>query len=113
LRRLLREDAGLRERLMFQALRAAGRYLDEAARTVALSLERRVAHWITRCGETLASDIIPITHHDLAHTLGVRRSGVTVALHVLEGERLIRSSRARIEVIDGKGLAAFSRPQLS
>jgi CRP-like cAMP-binding protein len=113
LRRLLREDAGLRERLMFHALRAAGRYLDEAARTVALSLERRVAHWITRCGETLASDIIPITHHDLAHTLGVRRSGVTVALHVLEGERLIRSSRARIEVIDGKGLAAFSRPQLS
>lgn len=113
LRRLLREDGELRERLTHHALRAAARYLDEAARTVALSLERRVAHWITRCGETLASDIIPITHHDLAHTLGVRRSGVTVALHALEGERLIRSTRARIEVIDGKGLAAFSRPRLS
>jgi CRP-like cAMP-binding protein len=113
LRRLLREDGELRERLTHHALRAAARYLDEAARTVALSLERRVAHWITCCGETLASDIIPITHHDLAHTLGVRRSGVTVALHALEGERLIRSTRARIEVIDGKGLAAFSRPRLS
>jgi CRP-like cAMP-binding protein len=109
LRRLLREDGGLRARLMFHALRAAGRYLDEAARTVALSLERRVAHWINRCGETLASDIIPITHHDLAHTLGVRRSGVTVALHVIEGERLIRLSRARIQIIDSKGLAAFSQ----
>ena len=113
LRRLLREDRELRERLTHHALRAAAHYLDEAARTVALSLERRVAHWITRCGETLASDIIPITHHDLAHALGVRRSGVTVALHVLEGERLIRSKRAQIEVIDGSGLAAFSRPQLS
>lgn len=113
LRRLLREDGELRERLTHHALRAAARYLDEAARTVALSLERRVAHWITRCGETLATDIIPITHNDLAHTLGVRRSGVTVALHVLEGERLIRATRARIQVVDGKGLAAFSRPRIS
>ncbi|RYE34684.1 MAG: Crp/Fnr family transcriptional regulator [Hyphomicrobiales bacterium] len=113
LRRLLREDGELRERLTHHALRAAARYLEEAARTVALSLDRRVAHWINCCGETLASDIIPITHHDLAHTLGVRRSGVTVALHVLEGARLIRSTRARIEVIDGEGLAAFSRPPLS
>lgn len=113
LRRLLREDGALRERLTHHALRAAARYLDEAARTVSLSLERRVADWITRCGQTLASDIIPITHHDLAHALGVRRSGVTVALHVLEGEHLIRSKRARIEVIDGKGLAAFSRSRLS
>lgn len=113
LRRLLREDGELRERLTHHALRLAARYLDEAARTVALSLERRVAHWINRCGEALASDIIPITHHALAHTLGVRRSGVTVALHILEGQHLIRSARARIEVIDGEGLAAFSRPELS
>lgn len=110
LRRLLRDNGALRERLTHHALRAAGRYLDEAARAVALSLEQRVAHWITCCGETLASDIIPITHRALAHTLGVRRSGVTVALHVLEGERLIRSARARIEVLDCKGLAAFSHP---
>ncbi len=113
LRRLLRDDGVLRERLTQQALRAAARYLDEAACTVALSLERRVAHWITCCSETLASDVIPITHHDLARTLGVRRSGVTVALHVLEGARLIRSRRARIEVLDGKGLAAFSRSRPS
>jgi hypothetical protein len=38
-----------------------------------------------------------ITHPDLAHTQGVRQSGVTVALDVLEGERLIRAMRARIE----------------
>jgi CRP-like cAMP-binding protein len=109
LRRLLRNDGELKERLAHHALRATAHYLDEAARTVTLSLDQRVAHWINRCGETLASDVIPITHHDLAHALGVRRSGVTVALHILEGERLIRSERARIEVIDGAGLAAFSR----
>lgn len=111
LRRLLRDNGEFRERLVHHALRAAALYLDEAARTVALSLEQRVAHWITLCGKTLASDIIPITHRALAHTLGVRRSGVTVALHVLEGQHLIRSARARIEVIDGERLAAFSHPQ--
>lgn len=113
LRELMRKDQSLKARLSSYAMRAMAQYLDEAARAVALTLERRVAYWIGRYGETLASDIIPITHHDLAYALGVRRSGVTVALHVLEGQHLIRSRRARIEVIDGKGLAAFSRPQLS
>ena len=101
----------LDERLAARILRTAAHYLDEAACAVALSLEQRVAHWIIGCSESLASEIIPITHHDLARILGVRRSGVTVALHVLEGARLIHSRRARIEVLDGKGLAAFSRPQ--
>lgn len=110
LQRLLRGDPELRDRLSTYAMRATSQYLVEAVRAVALTLERRVAHWITCCGETLASDIIPITHNDLAYTLGVRRSGVTVALHILEGEHLIRSKRARIEVVDGKGLAAFSHP---
>ncbi len=66
---------------MHRALRPDASYLDDAAQTVALSLDRLVAYWIARCGAALASDDIPITHHDLAHTLGVRLSGVTVALH--------------------------------
>ena len=87
-------------------------YLDEGSCAVALSLESGA--W--RIGssaavEWLASDVIPITHHKLARIRGVRRSGVTVALHFLKGARLIYCRHARIEVLDGKGLAAFSRPQ--
>jgi hypothetical protein len=36
--------------------------------------------------------------------LGVRRAGVTVALHELEGKGLIRSLRGRIRIVDRLGL---------
>jgi hypothetical protein len=45
-----------------------------------------------------------ITHDFLAVLLGVQRPGVTVALHVLEGKRLIRSTRSHVEVLDRAGL---------
>lgn len=109
LSRLMRDDSQLKDRLSAYALRATCRFLDEAARAVALTLERRVARWIARCREAIGSDILPITHRELAASLGVRRSGVTVALHILEGERLIRSRRGRIEVISQAGLTAFSQ----
>lgn len=108
LRRLLRRDGRLRDRLSAYAMRTTCGYLDEAARTISQPLERRVAHWVARCGETLDSEIIAITHQDLAYSLGVRRSGVTVALHVLEGEQLIRSKRGRIEIVDRDRLAMLA-----
>lgn len=108
LRRLLRRDGQLRDRLCAYAMRSTCGYLDEAARTISQPLERRVAHWVARCRETLDSDVIAITHQDLAYSLGVRRSGVTVALHVLEGEQLIRSKRGRIEIVDRDRLAMLA-----
>lgn len=109
LREVVATDGKLRERLAVYALKATAQFLEEAAETVALTLERRVARWVARCGAILASDLIVVTHHDLSRALGVRRSGVTVALHVLEGERLIRSKRGRIEVLDRPGLLAFAQ----
>jgi CRP-like cAMP-binding protein len=107
LRRLVKDDPKLRERLSSYAMRSLSRYLGEAACAVSLSIERRVAQWIHRYREVLGSDSLPVTHQQVASALGVRRSGVTVALHVLEGEHLVRSRRARIEVLDPEGLLRF------
>ena len=109
LSQMMLSDDKLKERLAVYALKAAAHFLDEAAETVALTLERRVARWIARCQTILGTELITVTHQELSRALGVRRSGVTVALHVLEGEHLIRSKRGRIEVLDPVGLMAFGQ----
>ena len=48
----------------------------------------------------LDGDDLPLTHEFLSLMLGVRRSGVTEALHVLEGVKIVRTSRGRIHVLD-------------
>lgn len=108
LRPLMAEEPAFRERLSSYAMHAMGRYLSEAAGALALSLEQRVARWITLCRRALDDDSLPVTHDGIAEALGVRRSGVTVALHVLEGNRLIRARRGRIEVLDREGLRSFA-----
>lgn len=67
-------------------------------------IEERLARWILMAQDRQDGNEICLTHDFLALMLGVRRPGVTVALHVLEGQGLIRSVRGRILVIDREGL---------
>ncbi|WP_372520240.1 Crp/Fnr family transcriptional regulator [Limimaricola soesokkakensis] len=79
------------------------------ATTLAFShakLELRLARWILMCCDRLLGKSLSVTHEAIALMLGVRRAGVTVALHELESRGFIRSTRCLIEVRDGVGLAA-------
>ena len=67
-------------------------------------LEERLARWILMAHDRVDGSQVPLTHEFLALMLGVRRPGVTVALHILEGHGLIRSTRGTIEVLDRDGL---------
>ena len=64
----------------------------------------RLARWILMAQDRLGHANLPLTHEFLALMLGVRRPRVTDALHVLEGEGLIRASRGQIVVLDRKGV---------
>ena len=64
------------------------------------TVEERLARWLLMCHDRVDGDLIAITHEFLALMLGVRRTGVTVATHVLEGEHMIRASRGLIAVVD-------------
>jgi CRP-like cAMP-binding protein len=70
------------------------------------TLEERLARWLLMANDRLRGDEIPLTHEFLSLMLGVRRAGVTVALHYLERRALIRLSRKQIIITDRKGLEA-------
>jgi CRP-like cAMP-binding protein len=67
-------------------------------------LEERLARWILMAHDRVDGNEIHLTHEFLALMLGVRRPGVTVALHILEGNGLVRSTRGMVEVLDREGL---------
>jgi CRP-like cAMP-binding protein len=73
------------------------------------NVNERLARWILMSHDRLDGDDVPLTHEFLALMLGVRRAGVTVALHVLEGEHMIKSTRGRIRVVDRAKLEAVAQ----
>jgi hypothetical protein len=64
------------------------------------SIEERLARWLLMCLDRHADDHLELTHEFLSLMLGVRRAGVTTALHVLEGGLMIRATRGLIVVRD-------------
>jgi CRP-like cAMP-binding protein len=68
-------------------------------------LDERLARWLLMWDDRVQPDALAVTHEFLALLLGVRRQGVTVALHELEGKGLIRSTRGEVRILDREGLA--------
>ena len=67
-------------------------------------LDERLARWLLMWHDRIGNHEFETTHELLSLLLGVRRQGVTVALHELEGRGLIRSLRGRIRIVDRAGL---------
>ena len=67
-------------------------------------LEERLARWLLMCHDRVRDDRIRLTHEFLSVMLGVRRAGVTVGTHLLEGKGLIRAARGEITILDREGL---------
>lgn len=81
-----------------EAAIAAGRF----------TVNQRLARWILMGHDRVAGDRLTMTHDHLALMLGVRRSGVTDAIHVLEGQGMIQSSRAQILITDRSKLIGMA-----
>jgi CRP-like cAMP-binding protein len=68
------------------------------------TIQERLARWLLMCHDRLDGNDLPLTHEFLALMLGVRRSGVTEALHVLEGVKIVKTSRGRVQILDREKL---------
>ena len=64
------------------------------------TIEERLARWLLLTHDRLDGNDLPVTHEFLAIMLGVRRPGVTLATHMLEGAQVIRAKRGLITVTD-------------
>lgn len=67
-------------------------------------LEERLARWLLMCHDRIRNNEMELTHDFLSIMLGVRRAGVTVGTHHLEGKGLIRANRGQIIILDRAGL---------
>jgi len=67
-------------------------------------IHERLARGLLMWHDRVRDDQLSVTHDFLALLLGVQRPGVTVALHELEGEGLIRSTRNMVRILDRSGL---------
>jgi CRP-like cAMP-binding protein len=71
-------------------------------------LEERLARWLLMTHDRIDGSDVRLTHEFLAVMLGVRRPGVTLAIHILEGKGLIRAHRGQLVIMDREGLEAHA-----
>jgi CRP-like cAMP-binding protein len=90
---LLRYSQAHTVQIAFTAL-ANGRY----------TIDERLARWLLMCHDRVDGNVIHLTHEFLALMLGVRRAGVTTALQILEGAKVINATRGRLEILSREAL---------
>lgn len=89
-------------------LQYAHAFFNQVTQSVACShfhkLEQRACRWILMTHDRVQTDHFPLTQEFLAMMLGVRRTGVTQAAHILKKKKFITFSRGRMTILDRVGL---------
>ncbi|MDB5652280.1 MAG: Transcriptional regulator, Crp family [Hyphomicrobiales bacterium] len=72
------------------------------------TIEERLSRWILMRHDRAQCETFPIVHDFMAAMLAVRRSGVTSAIHTLEGYGAIKSTRGMITIRDRDKLLDYA-----
>jgi CRP-like cAMP-binding protein len=104
LRKAVDQSASLRQLLLRYIQVFAVQSAQTALANGQSKLDERLTRWLLMAHDRVGKAELPLTHELLSIMLGVRRAGVTQALHMLEGKGLIRARRGVITVVDRRGL---------
>src|SRR4051812_30037614 len=80
--------------------RSTCRWRTRLCRNGSYTIEERLARWLLMCHDRVDGDDLPLVHEFLSMMLGVRRSGVTIAVQTLEATGMIKATRGHINVRD-------------
>lgn len=72
-------------------------------------VNERLGRWLLMCHDRLRQNDMHLTHDYIALMLAVRRPSVTTSLHVLEGNRFIRSIRGLVTIKNRAALQEFAQ----
>jgi CRP-like cAMP-binding protein len=93
-------------------LRYAEAFLSQIAQTAACNathlVEERCARWLLATHDRVDGDKFPLTQEYLAFMLGVRRTGVSLAMHDLQAAGMVQYDRGEVEVLDRARLEGVS-----
>src|SRR3569833_1210107 len=96
------------ETLRALMLKSAQGFMIQPAQTALANgrakLELRLARWLLMAHDRMTSDAVPLTHEFLAVMLGVRRAGVTVAIHGFERRGLVTTRRSQLTLVNRSGI---------
>ena len=94
-------------RLLFQALEVSmAQVVQTAACNSRHRLSQRLAHWLLMAHDRVDGNDLALTQASLSTMLGVRRSGVTNALGLLQAAAVVDQRRGRVTICDRPGLEA-------
>jgi CRP-like cAMP-binding protein len=68
------------------------------------NIEQQLSRRLLMSLDRSPTEVLPMTHELIAHLMGVRRGGITVAASKLQQEGMIEYSRGRIRVLDRRRL---------
>jgi hypothetical protein len=104
----LHRSRSLRMRLMAYEVRRQAEIAEIARANALCTVEQRLARYLLAYRQRSLNDDLRLTHGMLSTMLGVRRPGVTEALHLLEGRGAIRNTRRLVTIRDGAILRQVS-----
>lgn len=93
-------------------LRYADAFLTQVSQSATCNathlVEERCARWLLMTHDRVKTDSFPLAQEFLAFMLGVRRGGVTVAMHDFEDAGMVRYSRGDVQILDRAKLEGAS-----